>query len=180
MGDWFLRWVGRGLGAGGLAGEFGAHGGKQVDHGEGDAGGFGAAIHGGAEAAFLGLFGVVEQEDFMDDGDAVGGSGALEGVGDGGADEVGVFGGATKDDAEGDDGVGRGAAEDELGADGDFEGTGDAVGGDGDVGGDFLEFVFGGVEEAFDVGLVIEAGDDGDGEVLLSGAGAVGDGTGHF
>jgi hypothetical protein len=175
-----LRWVGRGLGAGGLAGEFGAHGGEEVDHGEGDAGGFGAAIHGGAEAAFFGLVGVVEQEDFMDDRDAVGGGGALEGIGDGGADEVGVFGGATKDDAEGNDGIWRGAAEDEFGADGDFEGTGDAVGGDGDVGGDFLEFVFGGIEEAFDVGLIVEAGDDGDGEVLLSGAGAVGDGAGHF
>ena len=167
-------------GAGGaVSREFGAHGGKEVDHGEGDARGFGAAIDGGAEAAFFGLLFVVEQEDFMHDGDAVLGGGALEGVGDRGGDEVGVLGGSADDDAKGDDGVWLGTAQDQLGADRDLESTGHSIGGDGDVGGKLLELVLGGVEEAFDISLIVKTGDDGDGEVLLGGAGAVRDGAGH-
>ncbi len=115
----------------------------------------------------------------MDDGHAVGGGGALEGIGDGCGDKVSVFGGPANDDAETDDGIGFGATEDELGANWDFKGTGHAVGGEGGVWGELLEFVFGGIEHALDVVFVVEAGDDGDGEPFLGGAGAEGDGAGH-
>lgn len=169
----------RGLGAGGFTGEFGAHGGEEVDHGQGDACGFGSTIHSGSETTFLGLFGVIEKENLMDDRHTVSGGGALKRVCDGGTDKISVFGGTTKDDSQCNNGIWWRTAEDEFGADGDFEGTRDTVGSDGDIWSHLLQFIFGSVQQAFDIGLIVEAGDNGDGQVLLGGAGAVRDGAGH-
>ena len=79
---------------------------ENLDHGGGGLGGFGAAVDLGAEGAFLGLAFVVEQQDFVDHWEEMVEGAALQGIGDGGGDEVGVGSRAANDDTEGDDGVG--------------------------------------------------------------------------
>src|SRR5690606_450634 len=138
-------------------------GGHHLDHGDGGLGGFAASVQFVPEGSGLGLLRAGDEEDFVDDGNEVGGAGVLQAAGDRPGDEVGVGGGASDDDAEGEDGerlvLGGGEGLDD---DGNLEGTGDADDANRELGRELREGGGGGLDEGVGETGVVAARDDGD------------------
>src|SRR5690606_10545009 len=99
---------------------------ENIDHRGGGAGGFPSAVQLGADTAGVGLFFVFDKQDFVDDGALCLHGEVHQRVGDGGGDEIRVFGGSPEDEAEGDDAGGSVAIDDGGDGDGDFKSSGDA------------------------------------------------------
>ena len=106
---------------------------EETDHVDGNTSGFGAAIDLFSEAAGDGLLVIVHQEDFMHNRCGVVDGDTLEAVGDGGGHEVAMFSFTTYDEAQGDDGVCFGKAEDLFHGDRNFKGSRHAIDGNAGV-----------------------------------------------
>ena len=85
-----------------------------------------------------------------------------------------MFGGAADDDTEGDQDIRQAVAQHHLSANGDLKSARHAIHGNAGVRGDLVDLLAAGVEQALDVGVVVKARHDGDGDRLVDRARAAG------